>query len=35
MLDYILVEAAEVEPHSDVEINRVESILTNVYRNIL
>ena len=32
MLDYILVEAAEVEPYSDVDINRVEIILPNVYR---
>ena len=32
MLDYILVEAAGVEPYSDVDINRVEIILPNVYR---
>ena len=32
MLDYILVEAAEVEPYSDVDINRVEIILPNVYQ---
>jgi hypothetical protein len=31
MLDYILVEKAGVEPYSDVDINRVESILPNVY----
>jgi hypothetical protein len=32
VLDYILVKAAEGELYSDVDINRVESILSNVYR---